>query len=80
MADTCQMVHPHHPDCRCPTCEASQDEICGKPAVGTHSHDVRVCEPCGRGLEREGFVIKWDSRHIGGTWSPAQHAAKGDEE
>jgi hypothetical protein len=61
MPDICQMVKVHHSDCECGVCKLMQDERCTSAAVGTHEHNVRVCEPCGRSLEDEGFRIDWDN-------------------
>lgn len=33
---------------------------CRRDAEGTHEKTVRVCRPCGEGLEAEEFVIAWD--------------------
>lgn len=49
MTATCEMINFHHTDCECATCHAHQDEVCGKPAVGTSDGNVR-----------EHFVIEYD--------------------
>jgi hypothetical protein len=65
-AKACQMIKPHHPDCTCALCKSSDDERCTNVATGTHERSVRVCDSCGQALEREGFVIQWDTTKAGG--------------
>jgi hypothetical protein len=36
------------------------DDRCGKPSIGVHEGDVRVCPDCATGLLREGFKIVVD--------------------
>lgn len=38
------------------------DDPCGKPAIGTHEGDVRVCADCTKGLIHEGFEIVIDEQ------------------
>ena len=61
MSERCEMIIAHHPDCECRICKAREDERCEGKARGTHEGSVRVCVPCGLGLENEGFVVRWDN-------------------
>lgn len=36
------------------------DKECGRPAVGTHEHTVRVCAACALAMRCEGFEIQYD--------------------